>query len=100
MDHLLIAVLVGLVAGFLASHVVSGHGYGLLGDIVIGILGALVGTFLLGGLLSTYVLGPLGVAAASLLGQVILAFIGAVLVLAVMRLATGRGGGYRRRRLL
>jgi uncharacterized membrane protein YeaQ/YmgE (transglycosylase-associated protein family) len=31
MDHLLMAILVGLVAGFLASHAVSGHGYGLLG---------------------------------------------------------------------
>jgi uncharacterized membrane protein YeaQ/YmgE (transglycosylase-associated protein family) len=99
MDHLLIAVLVGLVAGFLASHLVSGHGYGLLGDILIGILGALVGTFLLGGLISTYILGPLGLAAGTLLGQIILAFIGAILVLGILRLVTSRGG-YRRRRLL
>jgi uncharacterized membrane protein YeaQ/YmgE (transglycosylase-associated protein family) len=97
MDHLLIAVLVGLVAGFLASHLVSGHGYGLLGDIVIGIIGALVGTFLLGGLISTYILGPLGVAAGTLLGQIILAFIGAVLVLGILRLVAGRGGYGRRR---
>jgi uncharacterized membrane protein YeaQ/YmgE (transglycosylase-associated protein family) len=97
MDHLLIAVLVGLVAGFLASHVVSGHGYGLLGDILIGILGALVGTFLLGGFITTYILGPLGVAAGTLLGQVILAFIGAVLVLGILRLVTARGGYGRRR---
>ena len=99
MDHLLVAILVGLVAGFLASHVVSGHGYGLLGDLLVGILGALVGTFLLGGLISTYILGPLGVAAGTLLGQIILAFIGAVIVLALLRLVTARGG-YRRRRLL
>src|SRR5919108_4690842 len=98
MDHLLIAVLVGLVAGFLASHVVSGHGYGVFGDIIIGILGALVGTFVLGGIISTYVLGPLGVAAGTLLGQIILAFIGAVIVLAILRLVTYRGG-YRRRRV-
>lgn len=99
MDHLLIAVLVGLAAGFLASHVVSGHGYGVVGDVVVGILGALVGTFVLGGLISAYVLGPLGVAAGTILGQIILAFIGAVIVLAILRLVAGRGG-YRRRRLL
>ena len=99
MDHLLIAVLVGLVAGFLASHVVSGHGYGLVGDVLVGILGALVGTYVMGGLISVYVLGPLGVAAGTILGQIILAFIGAVVVLALLRLITF-WGGYRRRRWL
>ena len=98
MDQLLIAILVGLVAGFLASHLVSGHGYGLLGDIVVGILGALVGTFLLGALITTYILAPLGLPAGSLVGQIIVAFIGAVLVLAIMRLVMG--AGYRRRRVL
>jgi uncharacterized membrane protein YeaQ/YmgE (transglycosylase-associated protein family) len=101
MENLLIAVLVGLVAGFLASHLVSGHGYGLLGDIVVGILGAVVGTLLLGGLITTYILAPLGLAAGSIVGAIIVAFIGAVLVLAIVRLVSSAGGGgYRRRRWL
>ena len=36
-------ILIGLVAGALAGRVVSGHGYGVLGDIVVGVVGALVG---------------------------------------------------------
>jgi len=45
-DTLLIWVLVGLVAGFFASHLALGHGLGLFGDIIVGILGAVVGGFL------------------------------------------------------
>ena len=91
LDQLLPILLVGAVAGFLATHLVSGHGFGIVGDVLIGIVGALVGSFVLGGLVSTYVLGPLGVGAASILGQIIIAFLGAVVLLAVLRLFTGAG---------
>lgn len=105
LDQLLLILLVGLVAGFLATHLVSGHGYGLLGDILIGILGALLGAFLLGSFLAVHVLAPLGISSASVLGQIFIAFVGAVILLAVLRLVTGaRFGGsgrfYRRRRVL
>ncbi len=40
LDTILIWALVGLVAGFLASHIALGHGLGLLGDIIVGIIGA------------------------------------------------------------
>ncbi len=36
-------ILIGLIAGALAGRVVSGHGYGVVGDIVVGVVGALVG---------------------------------------------------------
>jgi uncharacterized membrane protein YeaQ/YmgE (transglycosylase-associated protein family) len=104
LDHLLLIVLVGLVAGFLASHLVAGHGYGLVGDIVVGILGALIGFLLIGGWLAAHVLLPLGIDGASVLGQILIAFVGAAILLAVLRLVgrTGAGGGryQRRRRLL
>jgi uncharacterized membrane protein YeaQ/YmgE (transglycosylase-associated protein family) len=45
---LLIALLVGAIAGFLAGQIVKGHGFGLLGNIVVGIVGALVFGFLFG----------------------------------------------------
>ena len=45
-DTILIWVLVGLVAGFLASHLALGRGLGLFGDIGVGILGAFIGGFL------------------------------------------------------
>jgi uncharacterized membrane protein YeaQ/YmgE (transglycosylase-associated protein family) len=96
LDQFLVILLVGAVAGFLATHVVAGHGYGIVGDIVIGVLGALIGSFVLGGIISTYVLGPLGIAAASVLGQIVIAFIGAVVLLAVLRLVTGGAGRQRR----
>ena len=40
---ILVWALIGLVAGFLASRVMTGHGMGLLGDIVVGVVGAIVG---------------------------------------------------------
>ena len=91
LDHLLLIILVGLVAGFLATHLVAGHGYGLAGDIIVGILGALVGFLILGGFIATYILTPLGIASASVLGQIIIAFIGAAILLAVLRLISGVG---------
>ena len=106
LEHLLVILLVGLVAGFLATHLVSGHGYGLMGDIVVGILGALLGYLILGGFIATYILAPLGIVAASVLGQIIIAFIGAAILLAVLRLISRSGAGgryaprYSRRRWL
>ncbi len=45
---LLVALLIGAVAGFLAGQIVKGHGFGVLGNIVVGIVGALVFGFLFG----------------------------------------------------
>src|SRR2546421_12679287 len=107
LEHLLVILLVGLVAGFLATHLVSGHGYGLTGDLVVGILGALLGYLILSGFVATYILAPLGIAAASILGQIVIAFIGAAILLALLRLFSRSSGGrsrysprYSRRRWL
>ena len=91
LDHLLLLMLVGLVAGFAATHLVAGHGYGLVGDIIVGIVGALIGFLLLGTWLAEHVLTPLGIPDASITGQTIIAFIGAAILLAVLRLI-GRAG--------
>jgi uncharacterized membrane protein YeaQ/YmgE (transglycosylase-associated protein family) len=71
-------ILIGLVAGWLAGQVMKGGGYGVLGDIIVGILGALLGGWLFG------VLGiwPGG----GLLGSLIVAFLGACLLLFLLRL--------------
>jgi uncharacterized membrane protein YeaQ/YmgE (transglycosylase-associated protein family) len=57
-----------------------------------------VGFLILGTFIATYILTPLGIASASVLGQVIIAFIGAAILLAVLRLIAGVGlrGGPRR----
>jgi uncharacterized membrane protein YeaQ/YmgE (transglycosylase-associated protein family) len=84
-------LLVGLVAGFLASRVMRGGGYGLIGDIVVGLIGAFIGGWLAG------FLGIGG--SSSLIVTIVIAFIGACILLAILHAVT-RGGasrGWRRR---
>lgn len=71
-------ILVGLVAGWLAGVVMKGGGYGILGDIIIGVVGALLGGWLFG------ILG-LG-AGGGLLGSIVVAFIGACILIFLIRL--------------
>ena len=82
---LLVWVLVGLVAGFLASRAMLGHGSGLIGDVVIGVIGAFLGN-LLANVLHIQVV----VAGHPIVSQIIVAFFGAVLLLLVVRLFRGR----------
>jgi uncharacterized membrane protein YeaQ/YmgE (transglycosylase-associated protein family) len=93
MDTILIWCLVGLVAGFLASHIALGHGLGLFGDIIVGIIGAFIGGVVLAGLLHINV----GVAGHPIISDMIMAFIGAALLLLIVRLLGGRRGYSRRR---
>jgi uncharacterized membrane protein YeaQ/YmgE (transglycosylase-associated protein family) len=76
---LLTWLIVGLVAGVLASLVMGGTGYGLIGDIIIGIVGAFVGGWLFTRLGVT---SPFG----GLAGVIFVAFIGAVVLLFLLRL--------------
>ncbi len=71
-------ILVGLVAGWLAGQLVKGGGFGVIGDIVVGVLGALLGGFLF---------SSLGMSlGGGLLGSIIVATIGAVLLIFILRL--------------
>jgi uncharacterized membrane protein YeaQ/YmgE (transglycosylase-associated protein family) len=79
-------IIVGLVAGVLASLVMGGSGYGLIGDIIIGIIGAFVGGWLFRALGTTSPFSGLG-------GVIFVAFIGAVVLLFLLRLV--RGARYR-----
>ncbi|HET8629760.1 MAG TPA: GlsB/YeaQ/YmgE family stress response membrane protein [Thermomicrobiales bacterium] len=81
--------MVGLVAGFLASRVLLGHGLGSFLDIVVGVLGALVG-----GLLVKYLGVQIVVTGHPLASQILVAYIGALLLLALAHLL---GLGRRRR---
>lgn len=76
--NLLWFLIVGLVAGWLAGMLVKGGGFGLIGDLVVGVIGAVLG----GWLFST-----LGASAGGgLLGSIIVATIGAVVLLFIVRL--------------
>jgi uncharacterized membrane protein YeaQ/YmgE (transglycosylase-associated protein family) len=74
-------LVVGLIAGFLASRVMRGGGYGLIGDIIVGVVGALIGGFLA----STLLKMPNAVNGINLT-SIIVAFVGAVILLGILRL--------------
>jgi uncharacterized membrane protein YeaQ/YmgE (transglycosylase-associated protein family) len=82
---ILIWMAVGLVAGFLAGQVMRGGGYGLVGDIVIGVVGGLLG----GWIGTTFLHINAGVNGFNL-ESILVAFAGAILLLIVLRLANGR----------
>jgi uncharacterized membrane protein YeaQ/YmgE (transglycosylase-associated protein family) len=77
---LVIFLLVGLVAGWLAGKLVRGGGYGLLGDMVIGVIGAIIGGFLLPKF------GLDRIVTIAILNQIVVATIGAVILLLLLRL--------------
>jgi uncharacterized membrane protein YeaQ/YmgE (transglycosylase-associated protein family) len=88
LETLLLWLVVGLVAGWLASVVVGG-GFGLVGDIIIGVVGSFIGGLILHGL---HLHSPFG----GLAGTIFVAFVGAVVLLIVIRLirSAGTRGGY------
>jgi uncharacterized membrane protein YeaQ/YmgE (transglycosylase-associated protein family) len=90
-DTVLVWMLVGLVAGFLASHLALGHGLGLFWDMIVGIVGGLFGGIVLAGIFHFSV----GIVGHPILSAMIMAFIGAAILLLIVRLFAGRG--YRRR---
>jgi len=70
-------LLIGLIAGWLAGIIMKGSGYGVIGDIVIGIIGALIGG---------HVLRWLGVTTFGLLGSLLTALLGAIILIFIVRL--------------
>ena len=78
---LLAWLVVGLIAGFLAGVVMKGR-YGMLGNVLVGLVGAFVGGFL------ASLLGFTG--EAGFWGSIVVAFIGAVVLIAAVRMLPGR----------
>jgi uncharacterized membrane protein YeaQ/YmgE (transglycosylase-associated protein family) len=74
--HIVWFLLVGLVAGWLAGKLMKGSGFGVLGDIVIGVIGAFIGGFLF---------RLVGISAGGTIGSIIVATIGAVVLLLVVK---------------
>ncbi len=69
--------LIGLAAGWLAGRIMKGGGFGLVGDLIVGVVGALLGGFLF---------GLLGLQASNLIGSLIMATVGAMVLIALLRL--------------
>ena len=72
-------LVVGIVAGWLAGLVMKGGGYGMIGDLIVGVIGGFVGGF---------VFSLFGAGAGGLVGSVLVAFIGACILIAVVRFVT------------
>jgi uncharacterized membrane protein YeaQ/YmgE (transglycosylase-associated protein family) len=76
--NLLWFLIVGVIAGWLAGQVMKGGGYGLIGDMIVGVIGAIFGGWLF---------GRLGIGVGyGLIGSIIVAFIGAIILIAILRM--------------
>src|ERR1700678_2081546 len=83
-EGLLVILFVGLVAGWLAGQIGRGTGFGIIGDLIVGILGAFIGSWLL---------PQMGIhLGTGVISAIANATIGAVLLLLIVRLFRGRGG--------
>ena len=71
-------LIVGLVAGWLAGVLVKGRGFGIIGDLVVGVMGAFVGGWLFGAFGAS--------TGGGLLGSILVATVGAVVLLFIVRL--------------
>jgi uncharacterized membrane protein YeaQ/YmgE (transglycosylase-associated protein family) len=74
---IIIFLVIGAVAGWLAGQIMKGGGFGLVGDIVVGIIGSVIGGWLF---------SLLGIAAGGLIGEIIAAVVGAIILIAILRL--------------
>jgi len=79
--HILWFLLIGLCAGWLAGQIVKGGGFGLVGDLIVGIIGALIGGFLF---------SELGVYHGGLLGELLAATVGSIILLLALRFIRNR----------
>ena len=70
-------LVIGIAAGWLAGKIVRGGGFGLVGDLVVGVVGAVIGG---------YLFARLGITAGGLVGRLITATVGAVVLIFVIRL--------------
>jgi uncharacterized membrane protein YeaQ/YmgE (transglycosylase-associated protein family) len=74
---ILMFLLIGICAGWLAGRIMKGGGFGLVGDLVVGVIGAFIGG---------YLFNMLGIAAGGIFGSLITATIGALVLLFLLRL--------------
>jgi uncharacterized membrane protein YeaQ/YmgE (transglycosylase-associated protein family) len=74
--YLVWTIVIGILAGWLAGKIMRGSGFGILVDLLLGIVGAFIGG---------YIFALLGLAAYGLLGRLIMALVGALLLLFLVR---------------
>ncbi|MFO0959739.1 MAG: GlsB/YeaQ/YmgE family stress response membrane protein [Isosphaeraceae bacterium] len=70
-------LIIGIAAGWLAGRIMKGGGFGLVGDLVVGVIGSMIGGFLF---------GLLGLSASGTIGSLVTATVGAMALIALLRL--------------
>jgi uncharacterized membrane protein YeaQ/YmgE (transglycosylase-associated protein family) len=75
--YLIWVIVIGILAGFLAGKIMRGRGYGIIVDLLLGIVGSYIGGWLF---------TRLGIASGGLVGQLLMALVGALLLLFIVRL--------------
>lgn len=84
MGHGILAwIIIGIIAGWLTGKIMKGSGFGVFMDMVVGLIGAMIGGFL------SYHLGLGGVREHGLIMSIVIAVIGAVILTWIVRLVTG-----------
>ncbi len=76
-EHVVLFLVIGIVAGFLAGKIMKGSGYGLLGDLIVGVIGSFIGVWLF---------GLIGIASGGVIALLVASIIGALLLLYVIRI--------------
>ncbi len=82
---MLVAIICGIVAGFLAGKIMNGSGYGILMDLLLGFCGGFVGSF---------VFGMLGIGATGIIGSILISTAGAVMLIWAVRMFRSNRGAY------
>jgi uncharacterized membrane protein YeaQ/YmgE (transglycosylase-associated protein family) len=77
LQSIVLFLLIGLLAGWLAGRIMRGGGFGLMGDLIVGVIGALLGGWLF---------NLLGISLGGILGAIVTALIGAIVLLYLLRL--------------
>lgn len=75
--HLILFLAIGILAGYLAGRIMKGRGLGLVGDLVVGVVGAVLGGWLF---------RLIGISTSGLIGELLTALVGAVVLLYIVRL--------------
>ena len=75
-ENLLLFLVIGIVAGFLAGKIMKGAGFGLVGDLIVGVIGSFIGV---------WVFGLLNISSGGILGLLIAAIVGALILLYIVR---------------
>lgn len=79
--NILLWLISGIIAGWLTGVIMKGGGFGVIGDLIVGLVGGLIGGFLA---------GLVGIEPANWFGQILIAVVGGIVLVAILRLIPGR----------